>query len=103
MLETPYYNIADVARRRVPLIPYDRLLRYTFRTDLWIREVKCPIYIFHGTNDWVVPYESGALLKPFIKDTTHFITIPDGRHNNLRKFPQYHEALQRFLSETEPK
>lgn len=101
MLETPFYNIADVARRRVPLIPYERLLRYTFRTDLWIKEVKCPIYIFHGTNDWVVPYESGALLKPFVKDTAHFITIPGGRHNNLRKFAQYHDALQRFLTETE--
>ncbi len=101
MLETPYYNIADVARRYVPFVPYERLLRYHFRSDLWIREVKCPIYIFHGTNDRVVPYESGCLLKPYLSSPDRFITIEGAGHNNLRKYTQYHDALKRFLQEGE--
>ncbi|OWY18904.1 alpha/beta hydrolase [Sphingobacteriales bacterium UPWRP_1] len=100
MLETPYYNIADVAQRRVPLLPYNELLRYHFRTDIWIKAVKCPVFIFHGTNDWVVPYQSGQLLLPFIGNPAHFVTIPGGRHNNLRTFTQYHQALQNFLQES---
>lgn len=99
MLETPYYNIADVARRRAPFLPYERWLRYHFRTDLWIKQVKCPIYIFHGTHDGVVPYASGEQLKPYVANPQHFITIPRGRHNNLRTFEQYHQALSAFLQE----
>jgi len=103
MLETPYYNIADVARRYVPFIPYDKLLRYNFRSDLWIQEVKCPVYIFHGTKDRVVPYASGSLLKPFLENPDRFITIPGAGHNNLRKYEQYHQFLQQFLEEGEMK
>ncbi len=98
ILETPFYNIADVVKKRFPFIPCLSLLRYTFRTDLFLPQVASPVYIFHGTNDKVVPYDSGIKLRPFLTDPTNFITITGGKHNNLRDFDTYHHYLALFMN-----
>ncbi len=97
MLEMPYFNIADVAKYYFPILPYEKLFKFTFRTDLWIQQVDCPIYIFHGTRDWIVPYSSSQKFRPYLKEKDCFVTIKGGRHKNLRTFPLYHQQLLHFL------
>lgn len=99
ILETPYFNLIDVAKGYFPLLPYNKLLKYTFQTNKWIKEVKAPIAIFHGTKDWVVPYKSGIKLQDLLKDSDQFYTIPNGGHNNLYTFPQYHEWMEGVLDQ----
>ena len=67
------------------------------RTDLWIADVPCPVYLFHGTEDDVVPYNSSERLLKLIRTQSRLITIPGGGHNNLSDFPLYHEELERIL------
>ena len=50
ILETPYYSILDVAKDRFPIFPVKKLLKYEFPTHQFIKQVSCPITIFHGTN-----------------------------------------------------
>jgi pimeloyl-ACP methyl ester carboxylesterase len=78
----PPSSIADVARRRFPVIP-SALLRFPLSTDSWLAEVQAPITIIHGTQDNVVPIESGRLMKPLLKPGDRFIEVQGGGHNNL--------------------
>jgi uncharacterized protein len=97
ILETPYYNFADLAQHYVPFLPHRWLLRYHLTTDEWLRAVKCPVHIFHGTADGVVPYQSGQKLLPLLKPGDTFTTIPEGTHHNLREYPAYQAQLKRLL------
>lgn len=95
ILETPYYNMADVGKSWLPFIPFEKILKYKFPTNEWIKDVNMPIAIFHGTADIVVPYSSGEKLSKAIE--SKLITIENGGHKNLEEFEKYHEELRKIL------
>lgn len=98
LLEAPFYNMEDVAKSRFPILPVKKLLKYKFSTNLCIKKVGCPIVIFHGTNDDVVPISSGEKLSELIlPEQLEFIKIPNGNHNNLKDFRSYSETIERIL------
>ena len=98
VLETPYYNIADIAKHRFPIFPVEKLLKYKFPTHQYLQSVECPITIIHGTEDAVVPYSSGKKLLGSATDhKITFVTIEGGRHNNLVEFNDYHMAITKIL------
>ncbi|MGB1205601.1 MAG: alpha/beta hydrolase [Chitinophagales bacterium] len=99
ILETPYSKIADVPNYYFPFLPYDKFLKYTFRTCDWLNKVSCNTYIIHGTKDWIVPYKSGHRLKSVMSNANHFITIKGGHHNNLPTFSAYHHYLNLCLED----
>ncbi len=98
LLETPFYNLYDAAKYRFSFLPLKLLLRYTFESNKHIQKVKCPIVIFHGTEDSVVPYESGKRLFEEGPSPKKFITVPLGNHNDLASFPEYQESIDNALS-----
>ena len=97
ILETPYYNIADVAKDRFPFFPVEKLLKYKFPTNEYLTNTSCPITIFHGTDDNVVPYASAQKLIELELANLKAITIKHGEHNNLADFDSYHKALTELL------
>ena len=99
LLETPYYSLIDVGMSYLPIIPYDYLLRYKMRTDLFINKLRCPIHLFHGTKDEIVPYESSLKLAALLnkKPSEILTTIPNGKHKNLGEFREYQVALSILL------
>jgi alpha-beta hydrolase superfamily lysophospholipase len=98
ILETPYYSILDVAKHRFPIFPVTALLKYTFPSHDFIVDVKCPITMFHGTEDSIVPYASAEKLKAVSPiDQTTFITIEGGTHNDLIEFDAYRVGIQKIL------
>lgn len=97
VLETPYYNFSDLAKQHYPFLPVDLLLSYTFRSDQWIGQVKCPIYLLHGTEDTIIPHESSHRLAGKAQVPAEVISIPGGGHNDLALYPQYQQALDRIL------
>lgn len=102
VLETPFYNLTDVAKARFPFLPVDRLLKYRFRSDQYIADVRCPITIYHGTGDRVVPHASGyKLFRVADSDRISFYSIKGGRHNNLGEFPAYVNTIEDVLSGAE--
>ena len=99
LLETPYFSLIDVGKSYLPILPYNLLLRYKMRTDLCIKAVKCPIHLFHGTKDEVVPYQSSIKLANLLnkKPSEILTTIPEGKHKNLGEFRLYHIVLDSLL------
>lgn len=99
ILETPFFSMEDMANRRFPFLPTKTLLAYQFNNNKAILKVECPITIFQGTEDSVVPFESAEKLFQLIKDKKNrFVTIEGGEHNNLVEFQEYHETIDRLLT-----
>ena len=97
ILETPYYSIADVAKSRFPMFPVEKLLKYKLPTYQYTQKASCPITIFHGTNDLVVPYASAEKLLKLNIENLNFITIDGGNHNNLIEYELYHKQINNIL------
>ena len=99
ILEAPYASIPTLGRTQLPIFPYEWLTRYKFRTDSCFAHIRCPIHLFHGTNDITVPYENSLIL---LQTPTKFLptltTLPDGQHLHLDTFPLYRAALDSLLN-----
>ena len=98
ILETPYYSIPDLFSHYAPIYPVESLSKFKFPTGEYLKDVKVPVTIFHGTDDWIIPYSHAAKLKQVLKPGDEFITIDKGSHNNLNDFPLFHKKLDSILS-----
>ena len=97
ILETPYYSFSSMASTYFPVYPVSRMLRFRIPTNEFIRNVKMPITIFHGTADRTIPLSNAVKLKPLLKPGDLFITIPGGKHNGLPSFPVYVATIDSLL------
>lgn len=62
ILDSPYLSVLDRGQAEYPWLPVSWLLSDTFRSDLWISEIKTPILILHGDADRVIPVGDSARL-----------------------------------------
>lgn len=97
ILETPFTSITEVANGYLPLVPVKMLLRFPLDNTGLISKVFCPVVIFHGTADSVVPYALGKKLYGLANPPKKLVTIPGGDHNNLSDFPAYRLGLEAAL------
>ena len=98
ILETPYYSIPDLFGCYAFIYPTERMCTYKIPTNKYLQNVNYPITIFHGTNDWVIPYRCASKLKNVLKPTDEFITIENGTHHNLAGFELYKKKLDSLLN-----
>ncbi|MFM7839570.1 MAG: alpha/beta hydrolase [Chitinophagaceae bacterium] len=97
ILDAPYYNFRKVIQRFLPFLPVRWVLRYHLRTDLWIRNVTCSVYILHGTRDRLIPLRHSENLRAIDPHRITLIRIPGGGHNNLPSFADYHNFIRDIL------
>jgi pimeloyl-ACP methyl ester carboxylesterase len=97
ILDAPYYSFSRVVERLVPFMPVRFVLRFKLRSDRWIRHVKCPVYIIHGTRDRLIPISHSIRLQTLNPRRISLIRIDGGGHNNLPAFPEYHNFLRDIL------
>jgi uncharacterized protein len=97
ILDSPYYNFTKVIERFLPILPLRYVLRYHLRTDKWIRKANCPVYIIHGTKDWLIPIRHSEELQKLNPRKITLIRIHGGGHNNLPKFDEYHNFIRDIL------
>jgi uncharacterized protein len=101
ILESPYYSMSRLVQRTLPILPVQYLLRYKLRTNTYLRYVKCPIRIIHGTKDLLISHKASHDLMQIQPEHTALHLITGGGHNNLQHFPQYHETLEEIMKEAE--
>ncbi len=98
ILESPFCDFKKLVKAKVPYLPVDKLLKYNFPTAKFAAEVTCPITIIHGTDDEVVPYESGKKLFSVLSKEKHtMVTVEGGGHNDLVNFPAYQRSIDKEL------
>jgi uncharacterized protein len=98
ILETPYYSMPDLLGNYAPFYPTTAMSHFALPTGEYLKELNIPVTIFHGNEDWIIPYRCAAKLKQFLKPGDEFITIDKGSHNDLNSFPLFHEKLDSILS-----
>jgi alpha-beta hydrolase superfamily lysophospholipase len=97
ILETPYFSIPDLLNSFTYIYPSDYMSAYKLPTWKYLKEVSAPILIFHGTQDWVIPYRCAAKLRQYLKKSDQFVTIKKGGHNNLAQFLKFQQCIDSLL------
>jgi fermentation-respiration switch protein FrsA (DUF1100 family) len=71
-----------------------------FPTAEFMRDVRCPALVIHGTRDSVIPYHLGVQLHAGLPAGTPLVTVDGGDHNDVepaRPTP-YWSAIGAFLA-----
>ncbi|NNK88925.1 MAG: alpha/beta fold hydrolase [Flavobacteriaceae bacterium] len=102
ILDAPYYSLTKVTGRYMPFMPLSILLKYPLPTYKWLKYVRCPIHIIHGTADKLIPYKTSVKLSQVNPKLTRLHSIIGGGHKNLNTFESYHRILGEIINQ-EPK
>jgi len=96
VLESPYYNLPDLAKNMFPFIP-EKLIRYKLSNNERIPKISAPITIFHGTFDEVIYFGSSMKLEKLLNAKDRLVPIVGGHHNDLANFEVFHSELAKIL------
>ena len=99
ILDSPYYSFLNNIKRYVPFLPLKWILRYSMRTNLFLKKVNSPIHIIHGTKDRLIPIKHSKKLKSEFPKKVILHEIEGAKHNNLPDFPEYYELLYDLLND----
>jgi len=94
MMIAPYVSIIDMKNRYLPLIP-NFLIKYPLNNKKHLGQVHCPVAIFHGTEDEVIPFDSSEKLKLLYPDKVKLVTLKSTGHRGAI----FHGAIRRHLEE----
>jgi pimeloyl-ACP methyl ester carboxylesterase len=97
ILETPYYSFSSVGSHFLPIYPMERMMKLKLPTYKYLPDVQIPVHIFHGTNDWTIPYSNAKRLEPLLKKGDEFISVEGASHNNLGEYPLFQKKLDSLL------
>lgn len=92
-LMAPYYSIIDMKNKFARIIP-NFLVKYKLKNNKNIPKVKCPITIFHGTEDEVIPYDSSIRLMELDPTNIELVKL-EGTHHRRTIF--HHEVKRKIL------
>lgn len=96
ILEAPYYAWNEFIANMAPVPLF--LINYEIPSYKFLKEVTCPIKIFHGTRDFLIkPEEHSKRLKDLYPEKIDVTLIKGGGHGvHLTK--QYYDELKELLS-----
>lgn len=98
ILNAPYYSWQTLITEEIaPPVP-KFLLKYDIPTYEFIKDIKCPIKIFHGTKDFLIRTETNSKkLKNLNPNNIELTLIEDASHNSIHISKQYYDALKKTL------
>lgn len=96
ILQAPYYNFLEFSSTRAPFLP-NFLKKFTFETNEYITKVKVRIYIFHGSNDRLIPLDNSLRLQKLFKPTDSLFILEDQAHGGMNDNEEYKEKLKSVL------
>lgn len=96
ILQSPYYSFTELSGSRVRFFP-DFLKKFHLETFRYLPKVKAPIYIFHGTDDQLIPYENSVRLSQLLKGKVSFYPLKDQGHIGMNENNDFQKQLQIIL------
>ncbi len=107
IVRSSFSSLTETAGSRFPWLPVPILLWDRFPSADCVGDVTCPILMFHGTRDQVVPYELGQKLFAAAPDRSQnhhakqFVTLEGAGHNGILSShePEFAEAIGKFLAQ----
>jgi fermentation-respiration switch protein FrsA (DUF1100 family) len=98
ILESPFTNARDMAARHYRIFP-GALVRLRLDNIGTIPRVRCPVLIFHGTADMLVPIKMGRQVAAAAGGPVEFVMIEGAGHNDTYDMGgrAYKEKLAAFV------
>jgi len=107
VLRSTFTRLADVAARHYPWLPVGWLLLDRYPSVEHIGLVTCPILIFHGRRDTIVPFAEGEQLLAAASERSsrglprQLVALETADHNDVLSAEQsaFRRGLQDFLEQ----
>jgi len=96
ILRSPYTSIADVAARAFWYLPARWLVRDRFDSLAKIGLNKAPLFVFHGTQDTLIPIALGRQLFDAASAPKTWLAVENVGHNDVQT-PEAEQAVLDFL------
>ena len=98
ILESPFTTARDMAARTYRIFPLF-LVRLTLDNLGTIRRVHCPVLVFHGTADMLVPMDMGRRVAEAAPGSKEFVMIEGAGHNETYDVGgrSYRDKLAQFV------
>jgi uncharacterized protein len=97
VLKAPYYSMLDLVHHYYSFVP-GFMVKYKLRTNEYVKEVKAPITIFHGTDDKIIPVENAYKLQAILKPANDTLIIVEGKtHHGVGNWNEYKSELTNIL------
>ena len=98
ILESPFTSARGMAARHYRIVP-GFLVRLGLDNLENIKRIRCPILIFHGTTDKLVPIEMGRAVAAAAAGPVEFVMIEGAGHNDTYDVggKAYKEKLAAFV------
>ncbi len=95
ILTSPYYSLKSLVKEKIKVIP-GFVIKYQLKTSAFLKQTKCPVIIFHGDSDQVIPHHHSLKLKEdFPQIDLHL--LKNYGHNNLTQSDAYVKKMSEIL------
>ncbi len=95
ILNSPYSSMSKLIREKVKIVP-GFLIKYKLETERYLDKIGCPIYVFHGDQDNVIPYHHSLKLKER-EDKIEVVILEGYGHNNITDSKLYLNKMNEIL------
>lgn len=95
VLKAPYYSLPYLIKSKHAYLPTS-ILKYRFMTIDFLKQVKCPITIFHGTADELIPVSNAERLLKEVP-SIDYVVVPNCLHNDIPYTSMYQEKMKTIL------
>jgi len=99
ILEAPFTTAADAGASHYPFIPVRSLMKDRFDSLSKIQSINAPLFLVHGTHDWVVPFALGQKLFAQALEPKQSLWVENGGHSDLF-VPDVTKAMIAFLEKS---
>ena len=83
ILEAPFTNLKELAKHHYGMAPDFMLKDFALDNEIKISQLKSPLFIMHGTQDEVVPFQMGRYLFEKAPEPKKFFEIKNAHHNDI--------------------
>jgi pimeloyl-ACP methyl ester carboxylesterase len=99
LLSSTFTSFPDMAQAKYPYFPARWLVRNQFRSVEKIRNCPGPIFMAHGTDDWLIPFAQGQRLFAAANGPKEFFTMTGLGHEPPS--PDFYIRCMKFLADVE--
>lgn len=98
VLESPYTSAKGMAARHYRIVP-TALVRLRLDNIGRMPSIRCPVLVFHGTNDMLVPIQMGRDVAAAAGGSVEFVMIEGSGHNDTYDMggKAYRDKLAAFV------
>lgn len=98
IIESTFYSMEDRARKSYWFLPVRGILRFNFRNNEKIKNIKAPVLIIHSKNDEMIDFENGKKLFNLANEPKYFLET-SGSHNGgfQSDYKLYFSEIKKFV------